>query len=202
MGREAEALCHWAGTSGQAHILLESAEIILRGEVRARIPRASIRSFRADGGDLTVDAAAGRLVAELGGTLAASWAAALAKPPPSLAAKLGVGPGKPAFVMGDLSDAALADALSGATVSAASDAALIVAVLLFRADLDPALSLATAHPALPVWCVYAKGPRADPGDAAVRAAFRAAGWMDTKTSAVSERLTATRYNRPAAPEAR
>ena len=82
MGREAEALCHWAGTSGQAHILLESSEIILRGEVRARIPRASIRSFKADGGDLTVDAAAGRLVAELGGTLAASWAAALAKPPP------------------------------------------------------------------------------------------------------------------------
>ena len=202
MGREAEALCHWAGTSGQAHILLESAEIILRGEVRARIPRASIRSFRADGGDLTVDAAAGRLVAELGGAVAASWAAALAKPPPTLAAKLGVGPGKSAFVTGDLSDAALAEALSGATVAAASDAALIVAVVLSRADLTAAVSLAAAHPVLPVWSVYAKGPRADPGDATVRSAFRAAGWMDTKTSAVSDRLTATRYNRPAAPEAR
>lgn len=202
MGREAEALCHWAGTSGQAHILLESAEIILRGEVRARIPRASIRSFRADGGDLTVDAAAGQLVAELGGAVAASWAAALAKPPPSLAAKLGVGAGKPAFVMGDLSDAALADALSGTTVSAASDAALIVAVLLSRADLDSALALAAALPVLPVWCVYAKGAHADPGDAIIRAAFRAAGWMDTKTSAVSDRLTATRYNRAASPEGR
>jgi hypothetical protein len=202
MGREAEALCHWAGTSGQAHILLESAEIILRGELRARIPRASIRSFRAQDGDLTVEAAAGRLVAELGGTLAESWAAALAKPPPSLAAKLGVGPRNPAFITGDLSDAALADALSGATVAVASDARQIVAVLLSRADLDAALSLAAAHPDLPVWCVYPKGAKADPGDAAVRADFRAAGWMDTKTSAVSDRLTATRYNRAKAPKAR
>jgi hypothetical protein len=202
MGREAEALCHWAGTSGQAHILLESSEIILRGELRARIPRASIRSFRAQDGDLTVDAAAGRLVAELGGTLAESWAAALAKPPPGLAAKLGVGPGNPAFVTGDLSDAALADALSGAIVAAVADARQIVAVLLSRADLDAALSLATAHPDLPVWCVYPKGAKADPGDATVRAGFRAAGWMDTKTSAVSDRLTATRYNRVKAPKAR
>ena len=200
MGREAEALCHWAGTSGQAHILLESSEIILRGEVRARIPRASIRSFKADGGDLTVDAAAGRLVAELGGTLAASWAAALAKPPPSLASKLGVGPGTPAFVMGDLSDAALAAALTGAIVATAASARQIVAVLLSPTDLTAALTLAAALSALPVWCVYAKGARADPGDAAVRAAFRATGGMDTKSCAVSDRLTATRYNRPAAPE--
>lgn len=202
MGREAEALCHWAGSSGQARILLESAEIILRGEVRARIPRASIRSFRAEDGDLTVDAAAGRLVAELGGTLAESWAAALAKPPPSLAAKLGVGPGNPAFVTGDLSDAPLSGALAGATVAAASDARQIVAVLMSRADLDAALSLAADHPDLPVWCVYAKGAKADPGDAAIRAGFRAAGWMDTKTSAVSDRLTATRYNHTTAPDAR
>ena len=126
---------------------------------------------------------------------AARWVKAIATPPPSLAAKLGVGPGRPVFAVGAFDDPALAEALSGATTPALEFASQLLAVIENPAQLDSALALARTHPSLALWCVYPKGKAADPGDAAIRAKFRAAGWMDNKTSAVSDRLTATRYGR-------
>ena len=66
------------------------------------------------------------------------------------------------------------------------------------------LMIVCAHPgdeylflsgALPLWTVYPKGKAGQFGDTAIRTALRDAGWRDTKSCAVSERLTATRYNR-------
>ena len=44
MGRESDAWLGYNGASGAGKILLESTEIILRGAVRARIPRSAITS--------------------------------------------------------------------------------------------------------------------------------------------------------------
>ena len=44
-----------------------------------------------------------------------------------------------------------------------------------------------------VWVVYPKGPDASPSDTEVRTAMRGWGYVDNKTSAVSDALTATRY---------
>lgn len=173
--------------------LLESAEIILRGEVHLRLPRSSTTDVKADGGTLvlTADGQAPRL--ELGGKEAEKWAAALLKPPPPLARKLGLGPDARALVLGDASDPELVRALNNAVAAKVADAAMVVAVIDGEAGLRAAVSRA---PHLPVWCVYAKGKAAGYGDGEIRSFMRARGYRDNKSCAVSERLTATRYSPP------
>lgn len=46
-----------------------------------------------------------------------------------------------------------------------------------------------------VWVVHAKGPGAFPSEAEVRTAMRGWGYVDNKSSVVSDALTATRYVR-------
>ena len=78
--------------------------------------------------------------------------------------------------------------------SSASKASLLIACIENDADLVAA-QVSAAATRLPLWCVYPKGKAVNPGDGAIRSALRGAGWIDTKTCAVSERLTATRYAR-------
>lgn len=188
----------WQGQSGRCRVLLESDALILRGEVRARLGRASLGHAVAEGDDLRIATPAGLLVITLGAAAAERWAEALARPLPSLAGKLGVGPDRPALVLGEVDDPALEAALDGARTGDAARAAALVAVVTTPAALDAALDLAAAHPALPLWCIHARGRGAEPSDAAIRARLRAAGMIDTRSSAVSERLTATRYGFPKA----
>lgn len=194
MGREAATLAHWRGEAAEVKALLESTELIVRGAIRVRIPWATITGVRAEEGALIVDVGADRLVLELGLVEATKWAATLLKPPPTLAHKLGVGADRPAFVVGVVNDPVLAAALDGATVRTSSGATMLIAVLRVLDDLETALRVARSEPTLPIWCVHGKGKRAIVTDAAVRMRFRAAGYVDNKTSAVSEHWTATRYS--------
>jgi hypothetical protein len=66
-------------------------------------------------------------------------------------------------------------------------------VLASHADLEAALAVARAAPALPLWCVYGKGKHGGIGDAAIRKYLRDHGYIDSKSCAVSDNLTATRY---------
>ena len=61
-------------------------------------------------------------------------------------------------------------------------------------DLSAARTLHAAHPSLALWAVYPKGRGVTFGENEIRASLRAKGFRDTKSCAVSERLTATRYN--------
>jgi hypothetical protein len=85
--------------------------------------------------------------------------------------------------------------VAGAEALGPESAALIVAVLTGPGDLEVALEAGRGS-GLRVWCVYGKGKGAAVGDAMVRDAFRGAGWMDVKASAVSEAFTATLYRPP------
>ncbi|MBN9020688.1 MAG: hypothetical protein J0H08_01005, partial [Rhizobiales bacterium] len=86
----------------------------------------------------------------------------------------------------------LAEALDGVLVDEAGQASMAIARIDDGADLARAQA---ACGSLPLWAVYPKGKAVPFGDAAIRTALRAAGWRDTKSCAVSDRLTATRYNR-------
>ena len=55
---------------------------------------------------------------------------------------------------------------------------------------------ATLPRGTPIWIVHGKGPRAPFGEGPVRRLMREAGYRDTKVSAVSDDLSATRYSRP------
>ena len=46
MGREASCQCNWAGTTGDVKALLETNEIILRGEIRRRIPLQKLANVK------------------------------------------------------------------------------------------------------------------------------------------------------------
>ncbi len=193
MGREAAAICRWRGARAETKALLETHEIILRGDLRLRIDRASIGAMSLDGASLNLTVSGEPLALELGAKEAGKWLAALQKPAPTLAEKLGVSAARPAFVLGAIDDAALQAALAGAMTRDVQQAAVLIAILRDEADLSAAISQALAAPNLPVWCVYAKGKSASPSDAEIRAAMRARGLIDTKISAVSDTLTATRY---------
>jgi hypothetical protein len=189
MGREAEGQAVWRGQSGAVKAYLESDGIILRGELRGRFLRGALMDWRIEGEDLCLVAEGEPLVLTLGAKEAGAWVRALERPVPGLAEKLGVSGERPALVIGGPMPEALAVALAGRTGGAA---AVIVAVLTGPGDLERALAEGQAT-GLKVWCVHGKGKGAVVTDAAVRAAFRGAGWMDIKTSAVDEAWTATLY---------
>jgi hypothetical protein len=197
MGRETEGHAVWRGLSGAVKAMLESDGIILRGEVRAKLPRAGLMDWRADGDDLWLRSEGEPLVLTLGAREVAAWVKALEKPVPSLAAKLGVSATARAWVIGGPVPEEIAVAVARAEASGPDGAAMVVAVLTGPGDLEAALAAGQAQ-GLRVWCVHGKGKAAAVGDAKVRAAFRAAGWMDIKTSAVSETFTATLYRPPVA----
>ena len=192
MGREAEGYAVWRGVSGAVRALLESDGIHLRGEVRARLPRDGLMGWRVEGEDLCLRSDGEPLVLTLGAKEAAAWVRALEKPLPSLAQKLGVSATMRAWVMGGPAPEEIAVAVAGAEAPGPQGAGLIVAVLTGPDDLAAALAAGQAH-GLRVWCVHGKGKGAVVGDAAVRAAFRGAGWIDIKASAVSAAFTATLY---------
>jgi hypothetical protein len=192
MGREAEGHAVWRGQSGAVKATLESDGIILRGEVRGKLPRAGLMGWRVDGEDLCLRSDGEPLVLTLGTREAAAWVKALEKPLPSLAAKLGVSSAARAWVIGGPRPEEIAVAVAGAEVPGPEGAAVIVAVLSGPGDLEAALAAGRQH-GLRVWCVHGKGKGAAVPDALVREVFRAAGWMDIKTSAVSEGFSATLY---------
>jgi hypothetical protein len=192
MGREAVVNAEVGADAGEVKALLETRELILRGELRRRYPKEALEGVRVDGDTLcfTVSGEAVRL--HLGRRLAEAWAKAIATPPPSLRAKLGLDKGAKAFLIGSCDDAALTDALDGALTRDAAEAAMVIACIDGPAELAAAQA---ASPALPVWAIYPKGKNVTFGDTAIRAAMRASGFRDIKVCAVSDQLTATRYHR-------
>lgn len=196
MGREAEGHASWRGATGAVKACLETDGIILRGEVRARLPRAGLMGWQVEGDDLCLRSEGEPLVLTLGAKEAAAWVKALDKPLPSLAQKLGVSASARAFVIGGPPPDEIAVAVAGADMPGPDGAAIIIAILTGPEDLEDALAAGQSH-GLRVWCVHGKGKGAPVSEAVVREAFRAAGWMDIKSSAVSEAFTATLYRPPA-----
>jgi hypothetical protein len=198
MGREARCTATWGAQRGDVTIHLDSAELTARGAFRARAPLASLRDVRAEG-DMLRFRSDGTDVALLIGRDAPRWAAALTKPPPSLAAKLGITAMTRVLVEGKIDDNALAAAIATGTRArpAARDADVIVARI---DDADTLARIvhdrrALIESGIPLWVVYTKGKGAPLGETAVRALLREHGLMDLKVAAVSPALTALKFAR-------
>lgn len=196
MGREAQTQATVAGHTEAVKALLEATELILRGAtLKRRYAVAALQALRVQGDSLHFSAGGEPVALQLGAVEAGKWLARLTTPPPTLAAKLGVSAASPALVLGPVDDAALAAALQGATTPHAADAALLLAVVASPADLDQAVARHAGLATAVLWVVHGKGRSATLGDTAIRSTLRACGYVDNKTSAVSDRLTATRYVR-------
>ncbi len=193
MGREDVAVCHWQGDVAEVRLHLDSQELTLRGDIRAAIGRPEMKAVTLCEEGVRVTTDRGDLVMEMVEIEAGRWHKALLKPPPSLAQKLGVSADAPAFVLGVVDDPVLHNALSGAVVDDATNASLLLAVVLDQAALGTASQCAITYPNKHIWMLYRKGKTAQINGTQVRTHMRDLGFIDSKSSAVSDQLTATRY---------
>jgi hypothetical protein len=197
MGREARCSATWGTLHGDVTVHLDAAELTARGAFRARAPLASLRDVRVVADTLRFRAGDDDVALVLGAAAAPRWAAALTTPPPSLAKKLGISAGTRVLALGEIDDAALAEALAAGTPAGDGEAELIVARV---DDADTLARIEHDHRALlerrvPLWVVYTKGKHAPLGETAVRGMLRERGLMDLKVAAVSPVLTALQFGR-------
>lgn len=193
MGREALCACRWGAETGEVKALLESSELILRGDIRRKVPLADLKSVRVEDKDLCFKVGRESVALSLGATIAGSWAKKIAMPAPSLREKFGLKDGAKALAIGPLSDSVLAAALDGATTASRGKAAIAVAVVENEKDLGKAIRRCPFG--MPIWIVHRKGKAAAYGETPIRAAMRAEGFIDTKVSAVSADFSALRFTR-------
>jgi hypothetical protein len=195
MGREATCTCNWNAETARVKALLEPPEMILRGELRARIPFAKMKRVKAVGGDLCLGFGADNVRLALGEAMAAKWAEAILKPPPTLAKKLGVLPGMKVQMLGKIDDEALSEALSEARVVPRGAAQLIVARVNTAVELAGAFrkNIAALREGVLIWVVYRKGPGHEINESDVRGTGLDAGVVDVKVASVSPALTGLKF---------
>ena len=195
MGLEAESQLIVDGQNVTVKALLESRELILRGAVKKTFAIAGLTNPHVAGGHLLFEHEATAYDLALPEGQADKWLKKLTTAPPTLAAKLGVDAAHKALVWGKADDPVLAEALSGAVTTDYVEATQAVAVVTTPDELGDALGELTqtmSHSA--IWLVYPKGAKSSLPESAVRAHLSSLGYVDTKASAVSDTLTATRFS--------
>jgi len=197
MGLEATCVCEWNGSKAEVKALIEPPELILRGGLRKRIPTAHMSRVRIEGSCLCFTFEEERFTLHLGGSVAAKWAEALLKPPPTLAKKLGINAETTVRLIGKADDPALKEALAEAKNVSPQTGSLILARVDTPSDLTRALAKTAddLDRGVPIWFIYRKGPGHPLNEGLVRSTALAAGIVDTKVASVSTTLTALRFVR-------
>jgi hypothetical protein len=209
MGQEARCQARVGERVVDVKALLESDELILRCEHRARISFASLDSVETEGGRLIVHAGGEPIVLDLG-SAAARWAAKMLHPPTVLD-KLGVKDGQRIAVVGvsDLPLRTLLRARVGPTEydslerppwdeMGGAELDILFVQVDRRDDLTTLASAAlTIAQAGAIWVIHPKR-RPDLKDTDVMAAGKQAGLVDNKVARISETHTALRFVIPKA----
>ena len=200
MGRELPCTVNFEGKTAKGKALLETAELVFRGDLRLKIPLASVNLVAAQDGGLHVQWAEGTAVFELGGN-AVKWAHKILHPK-SVSEKLGIKPGLTISVDGRFDRSFLADLNNRAT--AFSDRRVIKnSDLIFfgterSSELKHTLQLAASlSSAGALWIVYPKG-RQEITEAQVLHAGKRAGLVDVKVVSFSPTHTALKFVLPKA----
>jgi hypothetical protein len=214
VGREAACRARLDGKSSRGKALLETSELVFRGDFRVVVPLREIRSLDAGASALTVSWGARgakktqTLVLELGAD-ARKWAERIRNPPSRLdklgikaSSTVGLVGGKRAFAGEDLRafigeiEARGAKVLKGAPTGSEAELVVLLVVearedLAKIAEVAPALSRGGA-----LWTLRRKGAGAVVGESDVRSAGRAAGLVDVKVAAFSDERTADKFAVP------
>jgi hypothetical protein len=197
MGHEAQCEIECNGSRARVKALIEPPELILRGELRRRLPFSSLQQVRADGDTLCFASGPETFSLAVGSAIAQKWASVLTAPLPTLAKKLGISAGTVVRMIGMLDDEALRTALSAAKAVHDKNPDLILARVNSPAELSAALRGAAKELAarVPIWFIYPKGRGHALTENDVRSTALSAGIVDTKVAAVSPTLTALRFVR-------
>ena len=192
MGNQRAARLHADGRTYEGEALLETAEILFRGERRLVIPFAKIRTIDAADGRLTIN---GDVVLELGAD-AAKWAEKI-RNPKSVIQKLGIKAGQNVALVG-LDDPAFAADLekAGAVVSIGNPKKNSDAIFYAASSRDDLPRLATLKKSLAqngaLWVIRPKGVKTIT-EADTMAAGKDAGLVDVKVVKFSETHTAEKF---------
>ena len=190
MGQEIQCRVDFGRRSSLGKALLETSEVLFRGDFRLKIPFRDIQRMDVTAGKLEIQFAEGSAVFHLGAA-AEKWAARIRNPPSRLD-KLGVKPGTKVRLIGSRDDAFRRELSERGAVDTRSKPDLVFLAVKDKNELVELAYLGEA----PVWVIYPKGIQAVTENE-VLSAGRAAGLVDTKVCSFSATHTALRFNRRA-----
>jgi hypothetical protein len=195
MGQEANCEARFGGKVSAGKALLETDELIFRGDFRLSIPLKSIQSLEAADGVLRVTSPAGTALFTLGAQ-ADKWAHKI-RNPRTLADKLDVKPGMRVSLIGvSVQLEARTSDITEGKAAKGSD------LIFFGAGTDKDLAKLRSLEASikrngAIWVVYPKGKKEITENGVLKAG-RQAGLVDTKVARFSDTHTALKFVIPAA----
>jgi len=197
MGNEAVCTLRYAGKLYSGRALLETTELLFRGEFRLKLPLASVKKAQAKNGALHLTVPGGVAVLELGSqSQAEKWRDKILHPK-SLIEKLGVKAGDTVKLEGKFAADFLASirkqgaAVANGRKSAPADWIFLLADSL--ADLRRLPAIATSlEGAAALWIVYPKGQKSIT-ESDVRSAGLKCGLTDIKVASFSSSHTALKF---------
>lgn len=195
MGQEVVCIARWGSKSVRGKALLETAEIIFRGDERRKILFSSIRGVEAKDGELRLKTDEGLVVFELG-ERAEKWREKIANPK-SVMEKLGVKQGEPVTVFGKLDGEFLNKLKQQKSAVVQGKVMDGVGWIFFavesRAELGEVKKIAArTKGSAALWVVYPKGQK-HITETDVIGAGRKAGLKDVKVVGFSARHTALKF---------
>ena len=201
MGQEVICTARWGGKSLRGKALLETTEIIFRGDERKKITFSSIRNVEAKDGELRLKTDEGIVVFELGEP-AEKWRQKIANPK-SVVEKLGVKTGQPVAVFGKLDGEFLMklkgqkSAVAAAAAAAAGKIVNGVGWIFLAAETREGLGevkkiAAKMKGSAALWVVYPKGQKSIT-EMDVIGTGRKAGLKDVKVVGFSSTHTALKF---------
>lgn len=200
MGREINCSVRFGKQRSTGKALLETSELIFRGDFRLKIAFASIKSIKAAGGELRVQTEEGLAIFELGDS-AEKWRQWVLHPKTRIE-KLGVKPGAKVSLIGEFDAEFLAELRTNGKMPAKEqtqdEAETIFLLTNSRQELSTLTKLAKGMKgAAGLWIVYPKGQKTITEND-VLAAGRAAGLKDVKVVGFSATHTALKFVIPVA----
>lgn len=191
-----------AAREADGAVLLETDELVVRGEARVRIKRTAIQLVTRRAGSVTVTAPTATITLTLGEPAATRWEKKLGEPPKRLIDKLDVKPEAGVLLIGT-HDEALCAQLTERTsrLSRASGAKNRDVVFVDVSRAADMTRIARANAAITddgaIWVVHPKG-RNGIADTTIFAKAKELGLTATKVARVSDTLTAEKLVRPLA----
>ncbi len=198
MGAEIKCRVRFEKQSGEGRALLETSEIIFRGDFRLKIPFADITAAKAVNGELRVRFAEGEAIFEIGAA-AEKWAEKILHPK-SVIEKIGVKAEAKAVVLGvkDADFLKKLRAVADCSEKLGRGGELVFFGAESAAELKRVEGLAKRlAPAAALWIIYPKG-RKEITEVGVIHAGRAAGLEDVKVVGFSATHTALKFVIPVA----
>jgi hypothetical protein len=200
MGNEANCKVRFGKQESEGKALLETSEILFRGEFRLKIPFSTIKSVKAAGGELRVQTAEGLAVFHLG-PAAEKWGDKILHPK-SRIEKLGVKAGAKVSLLGQFDAEFLRELGSLTKPVSKGNASADSEWIFFAADAKDDLARLSKisksmKGAAALWIVYPKGQK-QITENDVLAAGRKAGLKDVKVVGFSATHTALKFLIPLA----